>query len=379
MNDLEQQLRVLLGEKAASAGAPMPDTRLLRRARRRQVATALIGVVAVSAIVGASIVTISALDPGDSATPTEPTQLIDTNVYGITITHPEGWYVVDPVEAGIEPASSDLPHLVLFVSDTSPLGAGTLGCPGLADGTADGFVLTLQQQPLALAGEAAREWPVELVPMELETSESSCYPGWAFRRASWTTGGRTIEARVGMGPEIAEADRLALEDAFSSLRIAPTEIGPEAFVIATGTAGGEPWELIATLDGRQLGLTLSSSGGSSGMGGFTRDPEGFEFSSESFGEGGARQVVVFGVAPDPTMRVEVVSAVGAARSGRVVDVPDPMAGPLNAFVVVYHPDRVDPAATLNAYDADGRLVATAAIAPSPGEGTVPVAPSPGSE
>lgn len=91
------------------------------------------------------------------------------------------------------------------------------------------------------------------------------------------------------------------------------------------------------------------------------------------------KVVVFGVAPDPTMRAEVVSAVGAARSGRLVDVPDPIAGPLNAFAVVYHPDPGDPAATLIAFDEDGRLVATATVAPSPGEGTGPVAPSPGSE
>ena len=368
MNDLGRDLRALLEEKGAGAGVPMPDARLLRRARRRQLGTLLGGVVVAAAIVGASIVGVSALRSSDGATPGEPNRLVDTNVYGITITHPDGWYVVDPVEAGIEPPSEDLPRLVLWVSDTEPT-PDTFACPGLGDRAGDGFVLTLQQTPLALTGEAARKWPVELSPMDVGTSASPCYPGWVFMRASWTSAGRTLEARVGIGAEVSEADRAALLATFASLRIAPTEIAPDAVVIASGTAGGEDWELVAEDARDGLGLTLQWPSGGVGIGGMAGVDDDLQFESRILGPDADHAVVVFGSTRAPIARVEAVPGGGRAMVAvGVIDVPDRIGGKLDAFVLTYEPEPGDPSAILNAYDPAGDLVATVPVTPSPRAG-----------
>jgi len=377
MNELENDLRTLLHQKGGAAGAPMPDARLLRRARRRQLGTILGGGIVAAAIVVGAIVVISALASGDGTTPAVPTELTETALNGITITHPEGWYVVDPVEAGIEPTSEDLPRLVLFVSDADPVASGTLGCPGLVDGTADGFVFTVQQTPLALAGEAARVWPVDLVPMEIDASGPGCYPGWTFLRASWTANGRSFEARTGIGPDVSGTDRQALGSAFASMRFEPTEGPPRAAVIATGTAGGEDWELIISRgsDGLELGLEWRNGG--SGIGGFSDDPEGLELASHAFGTGDDREVVVFGVAPIAATRVEVVTSDGApAVSSPTIDPPDALGGRLTAFVIAYRPDPANLAVELNAYDEDGQLLATTTVASSSQGASQPAQASP---
>src|SRR3990172_2864484 len=138
MNDLEHDLRALLDEKAAGAGAPMPDPRLVRRARRRQLGAAVGGVLVVAALLCGVAVAMATLGGPDRRTPADP---------------------------------------------------------------------------LALAGEGAQPWPADLVPLdpgnlgENEIEPSGCYPDWTFLRASWTEGGRTFEARVGLGPDVSEADR----------------------------------------------------------------------------------------------------------------------------------------------------------------------------
>jgi len=68
-------------------------------------------------------------------------------------------------------------------------------------------------------------------------------------------------------------------------------------------------------------------------------------------------------------RVEAVPADGGpTASVALIDVPDPIGAELDAFVTRYEPGPNDPAATLNAYDANDVLVTTMPVTPSPREG-----------
>lgn len=362
MNDLERELRTLLEEKAAGVGVPPPDARLLARARRRQLRTVLGGIALVAAAASGAVLALSALRSGIGSTPAGTAELTDTTVNGITITHPERWYVVDPVQAGIAPPSEDLPRLVLFVSDADPVASGTLGCPALAEGAAQGFELTVREMPLALAGEAARPWPVPMERLDIDTSESACYPGWTILGASWTAARRSFEARLGIGPDVPEEERAAIESAFMSLRFAPTGADPEAVVLATGTVAGEAWTLIAERRPGGMGLRLQSASWSGGGGGFEDRPLPLHTIFHVFGTGDEREVLVFGAVREPGVRVEAFPLLGGPSvSTSVIDVPDDIGGDYDAFVLVYRPDLPTLGVDLNVYDAQGRTLTTVGI------------------
>ncbi|MGE5459880.1 MAG: hypothetical protein ACM3WR_04565, partial [Solirubrobacterales bacterium] len=88
MNDLEHDLRTLLGEKAAGAGAPEPSPPALRRARWRQLGTVLGGIAVAAAVAGGAIFAIAELGPADRHAPADsPEPVVDTTVNGITISH----------------------------------------------------------------------------------------------------------------------------------------------------------------------------------------------------------------------------------------------------------------------------------------------------
>src|SRR3990172_3707944 len=109
MNDLEHDLRALLDEKAAGAGAPMPDPRLVRWARRRQLGAAVGGVLVVAALLGGVAVAMATLGGPDRRTPADAIEpSVETTVNGVSVLHPADWSVVDPVVAGIQPASETL-------------------------------------------------------------------------------------------------------------------------------------------------------------------------------------------------------------------------------------------------------------------------------
>jgi hypothetical protein len=89
MNDLERDLRTLLDERASTAGTPVPDARLVRRARRRQVGTALTGALAAAALVGGVALAMWAFGPSREGMPADRLEpLVDTTVNGVAVTHP---------------------------------------------------------------------------------------------------------------------------------------------------------------------------------------------------------------------------------------------------------------------------------------------------
>jgi hypothetical protein len=256
------------------------------------------------------------------------------------------------------------------MTDAEEITPEAISCPGLSGDAGGGLVMTIQEVPLALAGEGARPWPVELVPLvepgQGEVGPSGCLPGWTFLRASWTASGRGFEARVGFGPDVSGQERDALRSAFASMRFAQAEGPPEAVVLATGTAGGEDWQLIAqrAKDGMFLGLEWSSGG--AGMGGMSDVPDPLQSTARLLGSGPDRELVVYGTTTSPIGRVEYVpSGGGPAVSTDVIEVPDEIGGQLDAFVLTA-PDPGVGSGILRGYDRRDRVVAEI-DAPTPAE------------
>jgi hypothetical protein len=348
--DLETRLRDRLAEEAGRAPAPREPVSTIRRTRRRQGALVMATMVAVVALAAGTFVGVRSL-----ARPTIPASpTVERSMHGVTMNIPEGWRLVDPVDAVGEPPSAEPPKLIAILTEVDA--RQVVGCPGATGHGEHGFVLTIQEEPLALTGPNAARWPVELSPLDLGTDESACYPGWEFLRAGWTAAGRTFEARIGIGPGVDDADRRALVAAYDSMSFAPSAEPASSVVLATGTTAGEDWSLTASRDGGGLTLGLDWSRGGTGTG--FAEPVGsgaravpvIQAQTRVFGD----RVVVFGFVRSRVTHVELFPADGfPAVSADVIGVPDGIDPDLDAFVVVG--DARFPA-TVNAYDAGGATI-----------------------
>jgi hypothetical protein len=371
MNDLERQLRSVLEREAGDAPSPHDTQTAVRRTRRRQLRTVAATGLGVAAAVVVAVAGFRSLggEP-DRLVPASTTQTMN----GITITYPETWHLIDPDEAGLNgpDATEDLPRLILALSPTDP--GDAFGCPGLGQtpGPPPTFLMTIQEMPLALAGDPARPWPVELEPLEVDASESACYPGWLFSQTAWSAAGRTFVAAVGIAPEASDADRDALLAAFGSMTFESVANGSTSVVLATGTAGGEDWEFIATggPDGLELSIrsenAAAGTGTATGVGGLDPAPIELQLSGIVLGSGDEQGRVVFGAVPADAVRLEIdVSDDSLALPApEILDVPDEIDANLNAFVLVLDPDL---RAVIEAYDETNRLIASGEIRPEGGE------------
>jgi hypothetical protein len=353
MRNIEDDIRELLDDEARSAPAPHQTAAVVGRTQRRQGAVIAGGALAAIALVAVGIVGLRAVGTADRGIPAnQPT--VTTTLNGISMSHPEGWYVVDPDEAGLNGPDPrpDLPRLVFAVAPFDP--GELFGCPGMVEGTPHAFLMTIQEEARVLSGAASAPWPVALEPLGVDASEAACYPEWEFLRAGWTTAGRTFEARVGFAPDVSDGDREALFAAFASMTFEPDAEAATSMVLATGTAGGEEWELIANRQTDGLSLMLQGHSFGTGTGGFDPSPDELQVTSHVFGDYGEREVVVFGAVPAGITNVEAFPPDDApAVSTDVLDVPDEIDTQFNAFVLVA-PD--DLPIELNAYDADGNVV-----------------------
>jgi hypothetical protein len=355
MNDLERELRSALDREAGDAPAPHDAGAALSRTRRRQVGMIAGSVIAATALIAIAVLGFGALnDESVEIVPASTTEELN----GITITFPDRWTLIDPDVAGLNgPIAGDpqsMPQLPRLVLALAPFDPGELfGCPGMAEGAGDTFLMTVQEMPLALSGDAARPWAVELEPLDVGTAESGCYPGWEFLRAGWTAERRTFEARVGFGPGVTDADRDALFAAFASMSFEPAGDAPTSVVLETGEIGGETWELIASreLDGEGLFLSLQTEDQGSGTGGFSPNSITLQFAEVVVGSGNDARNVVFGAVPPGTAGIDCP----AAAAVRTFDVPDDIDDRFEAFIVELDVGRE---AELNAVDADGNVVAS---------------------
>jgi hypothetical protein len=232
-------------------------------------------------------------------------------------------------------------------------------CPGMAEGDPPTFVMTIQEQPLALAGEATAPWPVEPRPLSIEgLAESACYPGWELLGNDWTAAGRSYQARVGFAPEASDQDRRSLLDAFASMTFEAAPEPAASVVLATGTAGGEEWDLIAERQTDGLSLSLDAETFGAGIGGFDPATPELQFSIHTFGVGDSAETVLFGAVPIEAVRIGARVTVDDEAMVDVLDVPDSIDPAMNAFVVAV---TGSPVVTISAYDASGRVVVSATV------------------
>lgn len=351
MRNIEDDVRQLLNDEARSAPPPRETGEVIERTRRRQGTVVVAGVLAVVALAAASFVGLRAVVTAERSRPAaEPT--VTTTLNGISITHPETWRVIDPDEAGLNgpEATPSLPRLVLAMTPTEP--GDVFGCPGLADGPAPTFLMTVEEQPLALTGDAARQWPVELESLDVGPSESACYPGWTFSQATWTAGGRTFDARIGFAPESSEGEREAVATAFGTMTFEPVgTVAPAAAVLDMGEIGGETWQLIASRGDGGLELSLETEDAGAGIGGFVIGSPDLQFGELVVGSGDGARLVVFGAVPPGTAKIECPDPVGL----RTLDVPDAIDDRFDAFLAVID---VGLEVELHALDADGNVLAS---------------------
>ena len=369
MNDLEHDLREVLDEDARRVPTPISAPKGLRRSvrRRQAVVGGVVGLSALAVVAGIVAGATTLLPVGSSQPAGEgPTRTGTLN--GITITYPQAWSLIDPDEAGLNGSSMmaevPLPRIVLALAPTD---AGeTFGCPGQAGGAAT-FVMTVQEEPLALDGASSQPWPVQLRTMTVDGSESACYPGWDFLRAGWSAAGRTFEARVGFAPAATTDERDALSSAFASMSFAASGRGVAAAVLGHGIAGGEPWTLTAQRTEGRLSLSLEAETLGTGASFVSPATSKLQPASTVLGQGSDRQLVTFGAIPIDVVRVGATAADGSVVSAEVFDIPDELDPDSNAFALVAAPGPVE----LLGYDASGEVVAHGTVdaaepAPFPG-------------
>jgi hypothetical protein len=368
MSDLEARLRSTLDDAAAASPPPRDRVSAIRRTRRRQVGIVVGSVLSTAVAVAAGVAIVSAAVPNRSV-PAAST--VSRTINGITITLPDAWSLIDPDAAGLNGGGrpTELPRLVLAVSPRPA--DDRLACPGLAPEPRPTFLLTVQQTPLALSGEAATPWPVEPRSLPLGTEQNGCYPGWEFQRAAWTAAGRSFEARIGLAPNIDEADRAALLATYRSMTFEPVTGGSASVSLAEGTTDGEHWQLTATRQQDGLVLSLDGDGFGAGMGGLDPTPDSFQASRHAIGEG---SVIVFGAVPTNVVRVEafVAESTIPAQTG-VLDIPDELDAHLDAFVLVVGA-RPDPGVKLTGYDTEGDAVLHGSVGTNPDAVGTPVPP-----
>jgi hypothetical protein len=369
VNDLEHDLREVLDEDARRVPTPISAPEGLRRSVRRRQAL-FGGVVGLSAlaIVAGIVASATMLLPVRTSQPAGRGPTTTGTLNGITITYPQAWSLIDPDEAGLNGSSMmaevPLPRIMLALAPTDP--GEMFGCPGRAGDDAT-FLMTVQEEPLALDGPSSEPWPVGLRPMTVDASESGCYPDWEFLRAGWTAAGRTFEARVGFAPAATMDERDDVLAAFASMTFSPSSRGVTAAVLGDGIAGGEPWTLFAQRTEGALSLSLEAETIGAGTSFVTPATSELQPASTVLGQGSNQQLVAFGAIPTDVVRVEATAADGSVVPAEVFDIPDELDPDSNAFALVAPPGTLE----LLGYDASGEVVARGTVdaaepAPFPG-------------
>ena len=329
-DDLVEMFRRREGDVRTPAAAP---SRLVARTRHRGWLTVGVGIVAAFVVVVVSIAGLRSLGSSDGSQPGDVGPTTTKTGSGITITYPERWFAEDPVAIGIEPNDTPrtLPTLVLALTRDDPHIQGVLGCPRLAH--IDGQVLmTVQETPLAISGEASAPWPVPLRSVDLGSDEvGGCYEGWTFMRAAWTAAGRSFEARLGFGADAADADRAALLDAFSSMSFAAGSVAEgESITLGSGTAFvNVTWSLTATRDANGVSWTFQTDSSGFGAAPVTTSPEAPSVEVHDSGSVGS-----FAIATLPNDVYSVVVDVGGNVIGDIGLFPVPPTWGELSFAVI---------------------------------------------
>jgi hypothetical protein len=349
MNDLEHDLRELLDTRARDASvSPTPSHAIVRRARRRQVATVATSVLLGGALVIASIAGISALTSSKRESrpvgvPEEEPGQRSVALPRATLTYPSDWYLLDlggqgaprlqlsNFDAGLEPFDCG--------EDPSKLPSG-------------GVVLSVAAGAVEWADQPTR-WPVDLEGI----GDSGCEAA----HAAWQTpeGGDLI-ATASLAPDASAPDRDALADAFTSLVTSSepmsedlfgdanlildstrTPVGPIALYVYR--ADGSPW----------IGMAGPAGSHLSGAGQVGRDvplaDEGVTMQLDAWGG------VVWGDVSSAATRAELSTVEGRTYPARLLQLPSSLGTDHKAVFGVIEEPTADRVTTL-LYDAEGNVL-----------------------
>ncbi len=307
--DIERELRELFRDKAGEAPASTlgtsggPPPRVLRRGRRRQVATVLGSAMVAITLAVASFAGLRSLLRSD----TDPFQTGRYEVFertatieAFTVTSPSDWYLVNQwplsmliaVEgsSGVSsPCPADLtdtcqtsddqtsspipvPHgLPMLQLSNVDLGLTTNACAdGLPAGAAALYV-ALDAHP-QVGGDAPpiQEFPPgNGLPPE---GDGACGPG---RYAHFKVNGEPLFAWIGIGSGVSDEDRETVENSYEMMSAIPdwelappTETTP-AYVIAGSADAGEDWRLELRSGDTNVDLSLVGGTRPHSIGAFT--------------------------------------------------------------------------------------------------------------
>ena len=225
MSDLDQELRELLEAKAREGDVPpKPEPRVLKRARRRQLGTALSALIGAAALVAASIVGLQAIvrtspdtpTPGDGPVlPDPPDGFQSVALPFASIAYPKDWFLVATGDG------SAAPEPILQLTNFEP-GLESLRCVSGSDKIAPDAVLLRVSIGTEISYEEAvpaPPWPVELAtPPEPGAFMAACGDGVEKLFAKWTSpSGSVYTAHALLGSEVRPEDRDAVLRAFDSL------------------------------------------------------------------------------------------------------------------------------------------------------------------
>jgi hypothetical protein len=411
MNDTERDLRQLFESKARDAGAAPPATRtVLRRGRRRQLgAVAVAGITTLVVAIGA-VSGLRAMNRADGdAVPGGPNgnPSFTATVGNVTLTVPEGWFLVDQTPLAAQVAVSSETHLGC-TGEAVDAGSATRADPDTEVSCTPSTtrssepatipeaglpMLTLSNEDPGLDGSACDAggslpptrtalyvaldygvtatdgWRSSLAegPQPLEnvadgdvpSDEMPCGPGGYSR---FEAAGVPYVAWAGFGDDVSDTDRRQLLDAFSGMRVDGEISGPmdetPGYVIAGAIRDdASDWSIQAHATDTNVDLSYREpGGGASGVGDFTVPDVGLEIGREAD--------VAFGAVNDEASSIELRPSDGSpAIRGSILMLPPTLDAPFHAFVI-----SGVTAGTLVAIGPDGEEIGRQEIGPPQSDG-----------
>jgi len=392
MNELEQELRELLETKSRESRIePRAPRKVLRRARRRQAGVALATAVTVAAVVIGSIAGLSAiLGPSPSQQVAGGTDARTATIAGVTVMYPAEWTMVDlwPLSNSIVVSSGPTTNTGLTLPSGGQVPSGIpvfqlsnhdLGLTSACTGTAPAgdqalLYVAMNGGPYLVNPDGSPKWSSHLTP-----GDGPCGQGlYAYRETTTANLAAPYLVFAGLGPDVSEADRQAVFEAFDSLSFAWIQLEPPAettpgYVLDAVRLGG----LDCTLEGRPAadgGLEIAlvygrqPEAGRIDLGGVGRpgDPDvQYSVSAWSgltaYGGSGDLGSVVFGVVSERVARVEARIPGAGTFVGTIVPIPSSLGSAYRAF----HIEVFERAGgSLVALDADGNVIAEEPLAPA---------------
>ncbi len=386
MNDTERDLRELFESKARDAGSAPPVTReVLRRGRRRQVATVAIAGVTALAVAAVAVVSLQALHRSDTSVPGGSTgnPAFTATIQNFTISVPKGWTLIDqwplgvstvvsvgggsctgePVKAGSGQASANgagssggsstdcvesrpvpqaiptggLPMLTLS-NDDPGLAGSVCNAGGSLPALSATLYIGLDYAVTQSADWQSRvpAWPDPLgnvLRNDLPQDQMPCGPGGY---AHFQTGGMPYIVWAGFGSDVTDADMQAIIDAFNGMQVSDAEITPPAtnvpgYVLTGGTVADSAtsgmWSLEASPSSRNVQLSYAEVGGRVGSAGDFTVPD------VPIEAAGAGHGVEFGAVTFDADRVELRPTDGTdPLPGSILQLPDSLGASFDAFV-----------------------------------------------